>query len=55
MPSKKREFLYNKDLHQLTAEVAAMGPNVVITGSAVFDGKDAAGNAKFMMETVNNV
>jgi len=35
------------------AEVAAMGPNVIITGSAVFDGKDPAGNAKFMMETVN--
>jgi len=35
------------------AEVAAMGANVIITGSAVFDGKDAAGNAKFMMETVN--
>jgi ribulose-phosphate 3-epimerase len=35
------------------AEVAAMGPNVIITGSAVFDGKDPAGNAKFMMETIN--
>ncbi len=34
------------------AEVAAMGPNVIITGSAVFDGKDPAGNAKFMMETI---
>jgi ribulose-phosphate 3-epimerase len=35
------------------AEVAAMGPDVIITGSAVFDGKDPAGNAKFMMETIN--
>ena len=35
------------------AEVAAMGPDVIITGSAVFDGKDPAGNAKFMMETLN--
>ena len=35
------------------AKVAAMDPNVIITGSAVFDGKDAAGNAKFMMETIN--
>lgn len=34
------------------AEVAAMGPNVVITGSAVFDGKDPEGNAKFMMEAI---
>ena len=35
------------------AEVAAMGPNVIITGSAVFDGKDPAANAKFMMEAIN--
>jgi len=35
------------------AEVAAMAPDVIITGSAVFDGKDPAGNAKFMMETIN--
>ncbi len=35
------------------AEVAAMGPNVIITGSAVFDGKDPAGNATFMMEAIN--
>ena len=35
------------------AEVAAMGPDVIITGSAVFDGKDPAANAKFMVETVN--
>lgn len=35
------------------AEVSAMGPNVIVSGSAVFDGKDPAGNVKFMMETVN--
>ena len=35
------------------AEVAAMGPNVIITGSAVFDGEDPVGNVKFMMETIN--
>jgi ribulose-phosphate 3-epimerase len=35
------------------AEVAAMRPDVIITGSAVFDGKDPAGNAKFMMETIS--
>ena len=34
------------------AEVAAMSPDVVITGSAVFDGKDPAGNVKFMMEAI---
>jgi len=37
------------------ARVAAMEPDVIITGSAVFDGKDAAGNLSFMMETINNV
>lgn len=34
------------------AEVAAMAPDVIITGSAVFDGKDPAGNIKFMMEAI---
>ena len=35
--------------------VAEMGPDVIITGSAVFDGKDPAGNLSFMMEEINNV
>ena len=35
------------------AQVAAMGPDIIVTGSAVFDGKDAAGNVKFMVETIN--
>ena len=35
------------------AEVAAMGPDVIVTGSAVFDGKDAAGNLKSMMEAID--
>ena len=30
-----------------------MGPDVIVTGSAVFDGKDAAGNLKYMMEAIN--
>jgi ribulose-phosphate 3-epimerase len=30
--------------------VATMGPNLIITGSAVFDGKDAAANARFMLD-----
>jgi ribulose-phosphate 3-epimerase len=34
------------------AEVAAMGPDVIVTGSAVFDGKDAAGNLDFMLGAV---
>jgi ribulose-phosphate 3-epimerase len=33
-------------------EVAAMGPDVIITGSAVFDGKNPKENAKFMLEAV---
>ena len=32
------------------AQVAAMGPDVIVTGSAVFDGKDPAGNLKFMLD-----
>jgi len=31
------------------ADVAAMGAELIVTGSAVFDGKDPAGNAAFMM------
>ena len=34
------------------AEVAAMGPDVVIAGSAVFDGRTPAENAEFMLEAV---
>jgi ribulose-phosphate 3-epimerase len=34
------------------AEVAAMGPDVIITGSAVFDGKAPKDNARFMLEAV---
>jgi ribulose-phosphate 3-epimerase len=34
------------------AQVAAMGPDVIVTGSAVFDGKDPAGNLNFMMEAI---
>ncbi|NQT21024.1 MAG: ribulose-phosphate 3-epimerase [Planctomycetes bacterium] len=30
--------------------VAAMGAQIIVTGSAVFDGKDPAGNAAFMMD-----
>jgi ribulose-phosphate 3-epimerase len=34
------------------AQVAAMGPNVIVTGSAVFDGKAAAENARFMLDAI---
>jgi len=33
-------------------EVAAMGADVVVTGSAVFDGKDPVGNARFMLDAL---
>jgi hypothetical protein len=29
-----------------------MGPNVIVTGSAVFDGKTPADNARFMLDQV---
>lgn len=35
------------------ARVAAMGPDVIVAGSAVFDGKDPAGNVKCMMEAID--
>jgi len=33
-------------------EVAAMGPDLIVTGSAVFDGRDAAANAADMLKAV---
>jgi ribulose-phosphate 3-epimerase len=35
------------------AEVAAMGADIIVTGSAVFDGKTPLENAKYMIEIVN--
>jgi ribulose-phosphate 3-epimerase len=32
------------------AEVAALGPDLIVTGSAVFDGKTPLDNARFMLE-----
>ncbi len=34
------------------ARVAAMGPNIIVTGSVVFDGKAPAENARFMLDQV---
>lgn len=34
------------------AEVGALGPDIIVTGSAVFDGKDPAANARFMIKAV---
>jgi ribulose-phosphate 3-epimerase len=36
------------------AEVAAMEVDIIVTGSAVFDGKTPLENAKYMIETVTN-
>jgi ribulose-phosphate 3-epimerase len=33
-------------------QVARMGADIIVTGSAVFDGKDPAGNARFMLNAV---
>jgi pentose-5-phosphate-3-epimerase len=33
-------------------DVARMGAEIIVTGSAVFDGKAAAENARFMLHTV---
>ena len=34
------------------AEVAAMGSDVIVTGSAVFDGRDPRGNAGYMLQAL---
>jgi len=34
------------------AEVAKLGPDLIVTGSAVFDGQAPEANARFMLETV---
>ncbi len=33
-------------------QVARMGADLIVTGSAVFDGKDPAGNARFMLNAI---
>ena len=37
---------------QNVGEVAKLGPDLMVAGSAVFDGKDPVGNAKYMLEAV---
>lgn len=37
------------------AEVAALGPDLIVTGSAVFDGKAPADNARFMLSAVAQI
>jgi len=34
-------------------EIAKLGADLVVTGSAVFDGKDAPGNARFLLDAVH--
>jgi ribulose-phosphate 3-epimerase len=34
-------------------QVSGMGPDVIVTGNAIFDGKNPTGNLKFMMEAIN--
>lgn len=33
-------------------QLARMGADIIVTGSAVFDGKDPAGNARVMLNAV---
>jgi pentose-5-phosphate-3-epimerase len=35
------------------AEIAAAGADLIVTGSAVFDGKDAEANARFVLAAVS--
>ncbi len=37
------------------ARIAGYGVDLLVTGSAVFDGKDPAGNARFMLDALRNV
>ncbi|NLE38983.1 MAG: ribulose-phosphate 3-epimerase, partial [Pirellulaceae bacterium] len=37
------------------AQIAASGVDLIVTGSAVFDGKDPLGNARAMLDIVKNV
>jgi len=34
------------------ADIGRLGADLIVTGSAVFDGKDPASNAKFMLQTI---
>jgi ribulose-phosphate 3-epimerase len=54
--SSGREILLGVDggiTRDNIAEVAALGVDLIVTGSAVFDGKAAEANARFMLEAVN--
>ena len=43
--------MIEESLDQLDAfEIAGLGVDLIVTGSAIFDGKDPAGNARFMLD-----
>lgn len=51
----KRDILLGVDggiTRDNIAEVAHMGADIIVTGSAVFDGRDPAGNAEFMLDAM---
>ncbi len=53
--ASSREILLAVDggiTRQNVAEVAATSPDIIVSGSAVFDGKSAEQNAEFMLEAV---
>ena len=54
----KEDILINVDgavKKDTIADIAAMAPDVIVTGSAVFDGRDARGNLNVMMEAIKHV
>lgn len=55
--ASKRDILTGLDggiTRDNVAEAARMGADIIVTGSAVFDGKDAAGNVRHMLEEVKS-
>jgi ribulose-phosphate 3-epimerase len=59
--AKAREMIVGRDIllcidggikRDNIAEVAKLDVDIIITGSAVFDGRDPLGNARFMLEAV---
>jgi len=61
--AKAREMIAGRDIllcvdggikRENIAEVARLGADIIVTGSAVFDGKDPRGNAEFMLAIVSD-
>ena len=58
LQEQKREVLLGVDggvTQTNIAEIAAAGADIIVTGSAVFDGKAPEENARFMLETLSRL